>query len=95
VELAFIGRCIDVARTRRPGAGHHVTAAELLPVAAEVAREIYGPEAPKILRSIGVDSSPTLGKLVFRLLDQGSLLKRDNDRLEDFDLRTSFDDLFV
>jgi len=93
-EMTFVYRCIEVARARGTTLDRHVKASDLLSVAAEVAHGLYGIDAPKTLRSIGVHSSATFGKLVYKLIDRGRLSKTDEDRPEDFDVRTSFDDLF-
>jgi uncharacterized repeat protein (TIGR04138 family) len=93
-RITFVCRCIDIARARRMTSDDHVNASELLSVAADVARELYGKEAPEVLRSMGVHSSATLGQLIFKLIDEGLASKRGKDRLEDFNDTTLFDKLF-
>jgi uncharacterized repeat protein (TIGR04138 family) len=92
---AFIYLCIQAAQKRKGAAcGEHVAAIEILSVATEVARRMFGADAAAVLRSEGIDSSESLGKALYRMIEQGILFTTEGDKVTDFEVRSSFDELF-
>jgi uncharacterized repeat protein (TIGR04138 family) len=91
----FIGMCLQAAQKRRGAATRsHLKAVEILAVAAEVARELFGADAAVVLRSAGIDSSASLGKVIYDMIEQRMLSAAEGDKVSDFNVRSSFDDLF-
>jgi uncharacterized repeat protein (TIGR04138 family) len=62
----------------------HVSGAELLRGACELAIREFGMMAPVVFRLWGVRSTDDLGELVFKLIRVGRLSKSDRDEPEDF-----------
>jgi uncharacterized repeat protein (TIGR04138 family) len=94
-SFRFIRSCIETAVKRKGGAAVHVNAQEILAVAAEVARALFGEDAASVLRREGIGSSAAFGQALFRLIEQGILSTTEDDKVSDFDVRSSFDKLFV
>jgi uncharacterized repeat protein (TIGR04138 family) len=90
----FIHLCIQAALKRKGAERGHVDASAVLEVAAEVARKLFGADAPAVLRSNGINSSASLGEALYRMIQQGILSASDGDKVSDFSVRSSFDDLF-
>lgn len=62
----------------------HISGQELAEGACGLAIDKYGPLARTVLEYWGVHSTDDLGDIVFALVDIGLLVKRDEDRPEDF-----------
>jgi len=92
----FISACLWVANRKAEAASGqpsiHVAAGEILAVAPAVARERLGAEARARLRAMGLTSSAAFGEAVFALIGQGILGKTPEDRIEDFRVRSAFDE---
>jgi uncharacterized repeat protein (TIGR04138 family) len=90
----FVDKCVQTALKRVDKPGCHVGALEILAVAPQVARELFGEDAVAILRSAGIHSSATLGKLIFELIELERFSKTKEDSIDDFNVVGTFDDLF-
>ena len=62
----------------------HITGVDLLEWLVLLGRERYGPMAPDVFNSWGVHNTLDFGRIVFHLVDQGLLRKREEDSLTDF-----------
>lgn len=62
----------------------HVSGAELVRGACDLAVREFGLMAPVVFRRWGVRSTDDLGELVFRLIGAGRLSKSDEDEPDDF-----------
>jgi len=77
---------------RRPSDGpdeedepdHHVSGAELLRGACDLAVREFGMMAPVVFRHWGIRTTDDFGDLVFKLIKAGQLSKSDRDDLDDF-----------
>ncbi|HEY5551659.1 MAG TPA: hypothetical protein VIK52_07215 [Opitutaceae bacterium] len=94
LQILYLCRCVDFAaqsQTRR-STGLHVSANDLLTVAPLAALNVFGEEGRKWLRALGLGSSGEFGREVFRLVADGVLAVRENDRIQDFDVQSALDD---
>ena len=62
-----------------------MSARELCDAVAETARAYYGPSIKSTYTRAGILKSEDIGRIVFTLVEQGLLAKREEDRLSDFD----------
>jgi uncharacterized repeat protein (TIGR04138 family) len=67
-----------------PAADRHVSGAELLRGACELAVREFGMMAPVVFRCWGVRSTDDLGQMVFRLIQADRLSKSERDEPDDF-----------
>lgn len=67
-----------------PGEDHHVSGAELLRGACELAVREFGMMAPVVFRLWGVRKTDDFGEMVFNLIRAEKLSKSDRDDLDDF-----------
>ncbi|MFW6078543.1 MAG: Minf_1886 family protein [Gemmatimonadota bacterium] len=72
----------------------HVTGRELAEGVRDLALERYGPMARTVLEFWGVESTADLGEVVFALVDCGVLIRRDDDRIADFEDVFDFEEAF-
>jgi uncharacterized repeat protein (TIGR04138 family) len=72
----------------------HISGRELAEGACGLAIDKYGPLARTVLEYWGVHSTEDLGDIVFALVDIGLLVKRAEDRPEDFHGVLSFEEVF-
>ena len=84
----FVCEALEVAvrhfNKPREGSRRHLTARELLEGVRRHALKEYGPLASTVLASWGVRETMDVGRMVFRLVDEGVLGKTDDDRIDDF-----------
>lgn len=85
---------VKLNRHRRKGEARHLSAEELLRGVAEYAKESFGPLAGSVLAEWGVRDGPSIGNVVFNMIDERILSKSDNDSLEDFNVKFDFQKLF-
>jgi uncharacterized repeat protein (TIGR04138 family) len=90
----FVRDAVTHASQAVHGGQGHVTGAELLESVRSLARERYGVLTPDVLESWGVRSTLDVGRIVFRLVDEGLLGKTDEDSLDDFRDVFSFEEAF-
>ena len=76
------------------GQERHVTGQEVLAGMRALASESFGPLAAHVWRSWGVRETLDWGRIVFLLVDEGLLKRRDEDRIDDFDEGFDFDEVF-
>ncbi|MCE2454925.1 MAG: hypothetical protein J4G12_03775 [Gemmatimonadetes bacterium] len=69
---------------RRLPKRRHISAHELLEGVRVLAIERYGLTARMVLEHWGVTATEDIGEIVFGLVDQGVLVKTEDDRSEDF-----------
>ncbi len=62
----------------------HITGRELAHGVRELALRRYGPMARTVLEHWGIHSTDDLGEMVFAMVECGVLIKREEDRMEDF-----------
>ena len=77
------------------GTERHVTGQELLAGLRQHALETFGPLAAHVWRAWGVKSSIDWGRIVFLLVDESLLRRRDSDTLADFEQGFDFERVFV
>jgi uncharacterized repeat protein (TIGR04138 family) len=72
----------------------HISGGELAEGVRELAMERYGPVARMVLQHWGIHATEDVGSVVFALVEQGILVKQDEDRLEDFAGVFDFEEVF-
>ncbi len=72
----------------------HISGRELAEGACGLAIDQYGPLARTVLEHWGIHCTDDLGEIVFALVDVGMLVKRPEDRLEDFRDVFDFEEVF-
>jgi len=72
----------------------HISGAELALGVRDLALEEYGPMARVVLGHGGIHSTDDLGDIVFALVECGLLVKREEDRREDFQDLYDFEEVF-
>ncbi len=87
---------LDSVRSVRNSLAHrrHISGRELVDGACALAISRYGPLARMVFDHWGVGSSEDLGEIVFALVDAGVLVKRAEDRIEDFRAAVDFELVF-
>lgn len=93
LTLLYIARCIEFAAWSKGRRGvTHVGAIDILTAAPLMAASVFGEEERKWLRALNLDSSHALGHAVFQLVADGVLKLREQDRIDDFEIHSQFDD---
>jgi uncharacterized repeat protein (TIGR04138 family) len=72
----------------------HISGRELAVGVRELALQRYGPMARTVLEHWGIHATEDLGCVVFALVEQGVLVKQDEDRPEDFADVFDFEEAF-
>lgn len=72
----------------------HISGAELVEGVRELALERFGPMALTVLAHWGIHATEDVGGVVFALVEQGVLVKQDEDSLEDFTDVFDFEEVF-
>jgi len=72
----------------------HISGEELAHGVRELALRQYGPMARTVLAHWGIHGTEDLGKIVFAMVECGVLVKRDEDRREDFQDLFDFEEVF-
>jgi uncharacterized repeat protein (TIGR04138 family) len=73
----------------------HITGEHLLEWIRDLGRERYGVMAGDVFHAWGVHATIDFGRIVFHLVEEGLLRKRDEDSLSDFVDKFDFDDAFA
>ncbi len=73
----------------------HISGQQLLEGIREFAIEQFGPMAYTVLDNWGIRETLDFGKIVFILIENGVLGKRDEDRVEDFEDGYDFEKAFL
>ena len=72
----------------------HISGRELSEGVRALALDRFGPMARTVLEHWGIHSTEDLGDIVFALVDCGILIRRDEDRREDFRDLFDFEEAF-
>ena len=83
-ELILSGLAFAVAKKRADGAVTHVDARELCDAIAETAKANHGPGLQATLMKAGIMRSEDIGRIVFSMIEEGLLTKREADSVDDF-----------
>ena len=75
-------------------APRHISGSELAEGVRDLALQQYGPMARAVLEHWGVHRTEDIGELVFALVEEGILVKQDEDSAEDFRDVFDFEDAF-
>jgi len=78
----------------RQGEARHISGQELADGVRELALARYGLMARTVLEHWGIHSTDDLGEMVFAMVDCGVLIKREEDRMEDFRSLYDFEEVF-
>ena len=72
----------------------HISGRELAEAVRGLALDRYGPMARSVLEHWGIHTTEDVGCVVFALVEQGILVKQDEDRREDFIDVLDFEEAF-
>ncbi len=72
----------------------HISGVELVEGVRELALERFGPMGGTVLEHWGIHATEDVGDVVFALVEQGVLVKQEEDRREDFADVFDFDEVF-
>lgn len=72
----------------------HISGEVLLEWIRRLGTDRFGPMAPEVFRSWGVNGTLDFGRIVFHLVDRDLLRKRDEDTLADFLDKFDFEEAF-
>ena len=72
----------------------HISGRELALGVRDLAMAEFGPMARTVLAHWGIHSTEDLGQIVFAMVDCGVLIKREEDRQEDFQDLFDFEEAF-
>ncbi len=72
----------------------HVSGRELTEGVRELALGLYGPMAGTVLEHWGIHATEDVGRVVFAMVEQGLLIKQDDDHAEDFADVFDFEEAF-
>ena len=82
-------------REHSEGKKRHITGQELVDGLRHEARRLFGPLGAHVWRSWGVHRTLDWGHIVFLLVREGLLNRREEDSIEDFRNDFDFDEFFV
>ncbi len=89
----FVLEALDGAM-RAQEISHHISGQELLEWIRDLGNERYGVMAGDVFNAWGVRSTLDFGRIVFHLVQEGLLRKREQDSLSDFIDQFDFEDAF-
>ncbi|NNF12553.1 MAG: hypothetical protein HKN72_04995 [Gemmatimonadetes bacterium] len=72
----------------------HITGRELTEGVRELAIGQYGPLARTVLEHWGIHETEDVGRVVFAMVEQGILVKEDDDNPQDFENLFDFEEAF-
>lgn len=87
--LAALNHVMEQLPRRR-----HISGRELAEGVRDLALERYGLLARTVLGHWGVRRTDDVGEIVFKLVSEGVLVKREEDRMEDFRDLYDFEEVF-
>jgi uncharacterized repeat protein (TIGR04138 family) len=90
----FVMESLESAMDLREVPGH-ITGGDLLDRIRDLGRERYGVMAGDVFNDWGVQATIDFGRIVFHLVEEGLLRKRDEDSLSDFVDRFDFREAFA
>ncbi|MFT5232397.1 MAG: putative repeat protein (TIGR04138 family) [Candidatus Krumholzibacteriia bacterium] len=89
----FVLESLETAMTSQDEPGH-VSGEGLLDWIRRLGQDRYGVMAGDVFNAWGVNSTLDFGRIVFHLVDEGLLKKRNQDSLSDFIDKFNFNDAF-
>jgi uncharacterized repeat protein (TIGR04138 family) len=89
----FVLEALETAMEAREERGH-IAGGDLLDEIRRLAADRYGVMAGDVFRSWGVNATIDFGRVVFHLVEEGLLRKRDEDSLRDFIDKFDFEQAF-
>jgi len=89
----FVLRALEFSVRRLPKR-RHISGQELLVGICDCARQNYGPLGYEVFRSWGIGKPLDFGTIVFDLVNWKLLSRREEDRVEDFDVEVDFEKVF-
>lgn len=89
----FVLAALEFEQRRLPER-RHISGSELSRACRDFALEQYGLLARSVLEHWGIRGTADIGTIVYRLIDAGLLVRRDEDRQEDFEDVFTFGDAF-
>lgn len=92
--LAFTQKRLSRDAPSLGAEARHVTGQELVEGIRAYALEMFGPLAPTVFRSWGVERTQDFGEIVFNLVEHDLLGKTDTDQRRDFENGFDFDTAF-
>ena len=87
--MAAIGRTLRALEEPR-----HVSGSELLASIRTEAEDQFGPMAVTVFQHWGIKNSLDFGEIVFNMVREGILSKKEDDQLDDFRDSVFFENLF-
>jgi len=90
----FVLEALDVAMSAHADRGH-ISGESLLGYIRDLGRKRFGPMAGDVFRAWGVRETLDFGRIVFHLVEEGLLSKRDEDSLVDFLDKFDFEEAFA
>lgn len=91
--LAFVHSALDYAVARRIE-GRDITGQQLCEAVRDVAAREYGLMAREVLAAWGIDSTESIGRIVFALVKNKEMSKTEEDKPADFVGVFDFDEAF-
>ena len=82
-------------RSKAKGPERHISGQELLVGMREYARQLFGPLAEETWKAWGIHGSLDWGRIVFMLVEAGTLTRQESDSLDDFDEKFDYHTYFV
>ena len=91
--LGFVLSALDMSLRglRQP---RHITSKDLCKSVRNLAAREYGLMAKEVLNAWGIDSTETIGRIVFALVEAKKMSKTEEDTLADFDRVFDFEEAF-
>lgn len=92
--LGFVLSALDYT-LRHMRRRRHISGKELCEAVRDLAAREYGLMAREVLEAWGIDSTETIGRIVFALVDAELMTKTEEDTLVDFDRVFNFEEAFA
>lgn len=89
----FVMECLEIAMAQME-VQSHISGDDLLAWIRKLGEERYGVMTADVFRGWGVRGTVDFGRVVFHLVEEGLLRKRDDDTLSDFIDKFDFEDAF-
>ncbi len=90
----FVLRALETAMASQEERGH-ISGEDLLGFIRDMGQDLYGPMTGDVFNSWGVRSTLDFGRIVFHLVEEDLLRKRDEDSLADFLDKFDFQEAFA
>ena len=90
----FVLEALEIAMTDGEDRGH-ISGEDLLGFIRDLGRKRFGPMAGDVFNAWGVRETLDFGRIVFHLVEEGLLRKREEDSLLDFLEKFDFEEAFA